>query len=183
LTKSEKTIIQILSFERIHLNKKDEQRIAGTRPSHELAAFAGEFEHPGYGLINITLENKKLHAKFNNFSSPLEHWHYDVFRISEDIFDGMKITFYGNEKGDSDHFAIPLEPAVDPIVFDRKPSSKMADPEFLAQFVGEYELESGPVITVAMKGEHALTVTVPGQPTYDLVPYKDTTFNLKGLTG
>ncbi|MFQ5632809.1 MAG: serine hydrolase, partial [bacterium] len=164
-------------------DKKDEQRITGTKPSHKLAEFAGEYEHPGYGIINITHGNKQLSANFNSFSFPLEHWHYDVFRITEDIFASMKMTFYTNEKGDIDHLAIPLEAAVDPIIFDRKPSSEMADPKFLARFVGEYELESGTVVTVAMKGKRAITVTVPGQPTYDLEPYKETTFNLRGLTG
>lgn len=163
--------------------KKDEQRIAGTKPSHPLSDFAGEYEHPAYGVIAISQESKQLSAKFNSFSSPLEHWHYDVFRMTSDDLNNMKITFYSNEKGDLDHLTMPLEAAVDPIVFKRKPSSNLTDPKFLSKLAGEYTLENGTVATVAMKGENEITVHLPGQPTYDLEPYKETTFNLKGLTG
>ncbi|NIN10264.1 MAG: serine hydrolase, partial [Gemmatimonadales bacterium] len=42
---------------------------------------------------------------------------------------------------------------------------------------------AGTPITVALKGADALTLTVPGQPTYDLVPTRGTSFDLKGLSG
>jgi hypothetical protein len=77
---------------------------------------------------------------------------------------------------------VPLEPAVKAITFTRKPSAEMSDPKFLAQLVGEYDL-TGQTVKVAIKGTNVLTVTVPGQPTYELEPYKETEFKLKGLTG
>jgi hypothetical protein len=36
---------------------------------------------------------------------------------------------------------------------------------------------------VSLKGEKTLYLSVPGQPEYELVPYKGTEFNLKNLTG
>jgi hypothetical protein len=53
---------------------------------------------------------------------------------------------------------------------------------FLEPFAGEYEL-GAVIVTVALRGEDTLTLTVPGQPTYVLEPVRGTTFNLKGLKG
>jgi hypothetical protein len=149
-----------------------------------LAEYAGEYEHPGYGIIAVKFDGKNLKARFNSFTMPLEHWHYDVFRgsVEEDPDEKFTITFYTNDKGDLDRLEVPLEPAVKAIVFTRKPAAEMSDPKFLAQFVGEYDL-AGQTVKVAIKGTNVLTVTVPGQPTYELEPYKETEFKLKGLTG
>jgi hypothetical protein len=48
--------------------------------------------------------------------------------------------------------------------------------------VGLYEL-AGVVVTISLKGEVTLQASIPGQPDYQLVPYKDTEFTLKGLSG
>ena len=162
--------------------EREEQRVAKTKTSRKPEEFVGEYEHPAYGVFTISHSDNTLRAQFNSADSPLEHWHYDVFQISDGILENIKITFSGNEKGDLAHLSIPIEPSVDAIIFKRKPSSKLTDPEFLSKLTGEYDL-NGTTITVAKKDENAITVTVPGQPTYDLEPYKETTFNLKGLTG
>jgi hypothetical protein len=48
--------------------------------------------------------------------------------------------------------------------------------------VGEYVLGEM-TVTVTLRGKNNLILTVPGQPQYELVPYKGTEFNLKNLTG
>ncbi|HEX7183220.1 MAG TPA: hypothetical protein VF756_15375 [Thermoanaerobaculia bacterium] len=65
------------------------------------------------------------------------------------------------------------------VVFTRRPPEALSDPEQLQKFAGQYELP-GMIATVAVQGSK-LTVTVPGQPTYELLPYRSTEFNLKGL--
>lgn len=159
-------------------------RKPGTKPSHALADYAGEYEHAGYGVLKVSSDGKALKGSFNAFTIAMEHWHYDVFRgtLLEDEEEKMLLSFMSNEKGDLDRVSVPLEPAVQPIIFTRKASAQMSDPKFLAQFIGEYEL-SGQTVTVTLRGEKTLTLTVPGQPTYELEPYKDTEFNLKSLTG
>jgi hypothetical protein len=58
----------------------------------------------------------------------------------------------------------------------------MIEISFLEKFVGEYLL--GEVTaTVFVKGEKTLFISVPGQPEYELVPYRGTTFNFKTLAG
>lgn len=70
---------------------------------------------------------------------------------------------------------------LDPIEFTRRADSRLSEPDYLAQFVGEYELAEI-TVTIAIQNDH-LTVTVPGQPTYTLRPYRDDEFTFKELTG
>ncbi len=155
-----------------------------TKPSHLLADYAGIYENPGYGPIKVTSDGKQLGASYNGLQIGLEHWHYDVFRIKLRELEDQKlfVNFYTNTKGDIDRMGSTLEPTVSEIIFNRKASDEMRDPKFLSKFIGEYEFP-GQIVKFNLKGDSALTVTVPGQPTYDLEPYKGTEFNLKGLTG
>ncbi len=166
--------------------EKEELKVEGTVPSHPLSDYVGQYEHPAYGLVSVELdEGNHLRAKYQDTSERLEHYHYDVFQVAEDPlnpFSGGKLMFLYNMKGEIDRVAVPLEPAVDEIVFTRVADAAMRERAFLESFVGEYEL-AGTVITVALKGDDALTLSVPGQPTYDLVPTRGTSFDLKGLSG
>lgn len=163
--------------------EKGQQRVKGTQPSHALKDYAGEYEHPAYGVIPVEYTNDMLKGKFNSSAFKLEHWHYDVFKAAEEkdearAADGLMITFLTNQKGDIDRLSVPLEPTVSPIVFTRKASEQMKDPAFLSQFLGDYEI-MGMTATVSLQGK-TLFVTIPSQPTAELVPYKDTEFTIKG---
>jgi len=138
-------------------------RREGTRPSHDLGEYAGAYEHPGYGRLTIDLEGPSLKATFNAMSTPLRHFHYDVFEAPEDPRNPLsetKLTFLYNKKGEIDRLAVPLEPAIADIVFRRAPDESMRKRSFLEPLVGQYEL--GPtLVTVALRGEDTLTLTVP----------------------
>jgi len=161
------------------------QRVEGTSPSHATADYVGTYEHPGYGRVKVELDGDQLRATFNDVSSVLEHFHYDVFQAQEEPlnpFSSGKVMFLYNKKGEIDRIAAPLEPNVDDIIFTRVPDESMRQRAFLEPFVGEYDL-GGAVLTVALKGDDTLTLTVPGQPSYGLVPTRGTSFDLKGLSG
>ncbi len=99
-----------------------EARIEGTSPSHALEDYVGIYEHPAYGTLKIELEGDHLGVTFSSFSSPLEHFHYDVFEVPEDPLDpasGTKLMFLYNKNGVIDRVAVPFEPNVDDIVFTR----------------------------------------------------------------
>jgi CubicO group peptidase (beta-lactamase class C family) len=162
--------------------KAVEERHEGTHPSHDLQDFAGDYGDPGYGTLQVGLEGDGLTLAYNALEGPLEHWHYDVFRVSEGDAEGTMLTFATNSKGDVEEVAIPLEASVDPIRFEHLPPARLSDPEFLQVLVGDYVL-SGTVCEVRLRGEETLTVTVPGQPTYVLDPYRRTEYNLRGVTG
>ncbi|HSR54202.1 MAG TPA: serine hydrolase [Acidobacteriota bacterium] len=165
--------------------KKETLRVTGTQPSHNLQDYAGEYQHPGYGTLTIAHEDDQLTLTYNGIVTSLEHWHYDTFNGLENpddrTFEDFKLKFDTNLRGDITTLSAPMEPNVDAIIFERKAASKLSDPEYLARFTGTYEL--GPQrVTVALKGD-TLTLSVPGQPTYTLEPYKGTEFNLKGVQG
>ena len=59
--------------------KKLSRRIPKTKPAHALEAYAGDYHHPGYGDLQVTLQNGKLTFSYNGITTPLEHWHYETF--------------------------------------------------------------------------------------------------------
>jgi CubicO group peptidase (beta-lactamase class C family) len=160
-------------------------RKEGTQPSHPLADYAGEYEHPGYGIVRVAQEGDALKITYNRMTSPLRHFHYDVFEVPEDPldpFEKAKVQFQMNVNGDIDRVLLPLEPNVKEIVFTRRAGEEMRQRAFLEPFTGEYLL-GALTVTVTLKGENTLVLTVPGQPTRELVPMRGTTFGIQGLTG
>ena len=161
--------------------RRETVRKKGTTPGHKLEEYAGAYEHPGYGTLQIELTNGKLAMLYNRIRAPLEHWHYEVFKAGEDAEDpalkDMKLQFQTDLNGDVASVATPFEPTVKDIVFTRKPDAKLSDPAYLSRFVGTYELNGRP-ITVALSGT-TVTLEIPGQPIYSLVPGLGDQFTLK----
>jgi len=161
----------------------DKDRKLDTRPSHPLEDFAGEYEHPAYETLAVIKEGDQLKAKYNTMDFILNHYHYDIFEAHNEFTDQkIKLSFQTDLKGNIGSVSTQLEPAVEDIVFTRAPEKAMMEKSFLEKFVGQYAYQ-GLVVTIALKGDKTLTATVPGQPEYELVPYKGTEFNLKGLPG
>lgn len=163
--------------------KKASSRKTGTSPSHPLADFCGEYWHPGYGSARVTQEGDSLALGFGNTKLPLKHAHYDVFESAEDEqFGSIEILFTTNFTGDIDALKWSIEPTVAPAVFARRPAAELLDPAYLARFEGEYDIDGQQLAKVTLSG-HTLRCSVPGQPTYELLPTHDDTFELSGLAG
>jgi len=96
-----------------------EQRVEGTKPGHRLEDYAGLYNHPAYGMLEVEAAADKLKVSFHGQSSPLEHWHYETFRIIESDLRGRRLTFQTNLRGEIVSVSAPLEPAVKEIVFQR----------------------------------------------------------------
>lgn len=163
--------------------EKDKDRKMGTKPSHAIEDYAGNYENPGYGVLSIKKEGEQLKAEFNSIPFSLTHYHYDIFELYNELLEQkQKVSFFTDNKGNIGSLSVQLEPAAKEIVFFRVAEKEMLERSFLEKFVGQYML--GEVtVTVSLKGEKALVLTVPGQPEYELVPYKGTEFNLKNLAG
>jgi CubicO group peptidase (beta-lactamase class C family) len=54
-------------------------RVAGTRPSHSLTAYVGEYHHGGYGTVAIQQRGGRLIFVRDRLRLPLEHWHFDAW--------------------------------------------------------------------------------------------------------
>jgi hypothetical protein len=158
---------------------EDINRKKDTKTSHLLDNYAGTYTHPAYGSIEISMKDEELSSTYNGMTSPLEHWHYDVFRMTGDPFDGIKFAFLTNLNGDINQLSVALEQTVDAIVFSKEPPKEMFERDFLEQFTGEYDL-MGMTVIAAVREDDVLILTVPGQPTFELEPYMTTEFKLKG---
>jgi len=76
--------------------KKQTRRIAGTKPSHRLDDYAGDYFNPGYGDLKVVLLKGQLSFTFNGITTPLEHWHYDTFnalQADDPTFTDEKLNF------------------------------------------------------------------------------------------
>ena len=160
--------------------KKAVTRIAGTIPSHKLGEYAGDYEHPGYGILKVSLNGDHLETTFNSIVTPLEHWHYDTFnggKVKDSVFEDMKFTFQSDVNGFVARVSAPFEAAVKEIVFVKMPDARLFDPAFLARFTGDYSLQ-GQTISISIKG-NALVANGAGQPQLDLMPSLSGDFVLK----
>lgn len=160
---------------------EEEERKLGTRPSHPIEEYAGLYQHPAYGDLRIVRQGMGLGFTFNGLTGALDHWHYDTWNLPAGQLRGLKLSFLTNARGEVDRVTVPLEASVGDIVFTRRPPAELSDARQLRQYVGEYEL-SGQSATVTLQ-EGGLALSVPGQPTYQLVPARGTVFNVKGLSG
>jgi hypothetical protein len=159
-------------------------RKPGTRPAHPLAEYAGDYAHPGYGTATVELQGERLQLAYNGFTTPLDHWHYEVFRAPENSvnrLERVRVQFETDLEGEVSGFALPFEPNVQPIRFARQPPREMLDPAFLTQLTGTYDM-AGIDVEIALREDNVLQFVVLGGRR-DLVPVRGTTFKLKDLTG
>jgi hypothetical protein len=161
-------------------------RHAGTRPSHATAEYTGEFEHPGYGRIDITQVGDDLHWAYRGISAPLAHRHYDTFELPEAagrlLPDRLPISFFTDREGNIASLSAPFELLAKDIVFSRIPAGDCVDPAFHKACTGIFT--HGPMThVVAQDGKGELTLTPANQPTYKLLPYKGRIFTVVGLEG
>lgn len=161
------------------------QRHENTEPSHPLHEYAGMYEHPGYGKIEVSVKKTLLEATFNGVKLPLNHWHYDVFEIAEGgdtvLLEGRKLLFRDDFYGDISEIHFPIEPQVASAIFIRKKDNKLFDKAYLDKFIGDYSYHGfGFVIK---REEDKLIVLAPGRAPLNLFPEKDCLFKVEAYEG
>ena len=159
------------------------EEIQAFSPVRPLKDYTGTFEHPAYGKITITLAGDTLHASYNFMHLPLIPEDVDLFQgKEEDLGDEViKVKFDAGMGNFIDQLQVPLEQAVDPIIFERIASDLWKRPDYLKQFIGTYEV-NGLKITVLL-AEDQLKMTPAGQATYTLQPILENQFKVTDLTG
>ena len=170
-------------------NKDSINRKPGTKHSHSIEDYTGEFENKGYGIMKIFREKDTTWIDYNEAGqrtkSYLEHYHYDVFRIrqtdeTENPKDAPKVAFNSNSRGDFIALEIQMEPTVKDILFEKLPPA-IAKNE-LQKYVGDYDL-NGTNVKVYIKDDKTLMAFIAGQTDYELVPVKENEFDLKVAKG
>jgi CubicO group peptidase (beta-lactamase class C family) len=151
------------------------ERVPNTTPSHPLAAFAGRYEHPAYGVLTIGLANGALSFDFHNIALPLSHFHYDRFDTPDDEEYGRwAVNFATNPQGDVDRAVMSLDEGE--VTFVRK--AETLDAATLARLAGTYLTPTGQAFKVELR-EGRLALVFTGQPEIALQPYKGLTFKVK----
>lgn len=157
-------------------------RVNGTSPSHDLKAYLGKYEHPGYGIVEVAMDGDSLSVDVHGLRSKLKHYHYDYFEATDErYFSHEKVGFSSNLKGEVDRLSLPLEPALDDIVFTRVPEAVKLTAEELALYVGDYDFGGLPAKVYAQGTGLVLVVT--GQPEYPLQGSKKHVFTSPALKG
>jgi len=150
-----------------------------TRPSHALADYAGDYDHPGYGRITIAHGEGALHWAYRGMSAPLAHRHYDTFELPEApdrlLPDRLAVSFCTDREGNIASLVAPFEPLVKDIVFTRSAAGDCTNPAFRRHCTGTFSYAATTVV-VAQDSDEQLTMTVTSEPTYKLRPYQNRTF-------
>lgn len=142
-----------------------------------MALYAGEFEHPGYGTIEIALNDDSLVASHNDIRYGVSHTGYDYVNLSmESREEAQKLggSFVANRAGDISELHVSFEAQLEPIVFKRKVSNELITAEYLRRFIGVFEC---PLFSmeIALKGGH-LIAAIPGSAPCVMKPEKRNRF-------
>ena len=157
--------------------------VPGAPAPRPLAAYAGEYKHPGYGTLTITAERGTLKPRLGTMDLSLTHRHYETFDLEwHELGDQshlFPLMFLSDPDGDITALTVPFEPSVGPLRFGRLPDARAQDPEVLRRLCGTYTL--GPIeVVVARKGDRSLTVALPGAPPFELQAGRGLRFEVKG---
>jgi CubicO group peptidase (beta-lactamase class C family) len=158
-------------------------RKKGTKPAHELSVYAGDYAHPGYGTINFSETGDGLLGSFNGLSSLFPHYHYEVFAGRDNKLNelaNVKVHFRTDLDGEVSAVEIAMEPSIKPIVFARQPDAHFKEAKFLKAFTGVY-LMGANTLTIALRDDGVLTLSIPGQPTRELVGLRGQKFSVKTM--
>jgi CubicO group peptidase (beta-lactamase class C family) len=153
-------------------------RVDGTKPSHPLEDYTGEFEHPAYGVLTVTRSGEELGFDFHKIKLPLRHFHYDRFDTPDDEQDGQwSVNFQTSALGEIDRALMSLDEAE--AAFVRRVPAALRSLDTLRQYAGRYETPTGAKIDVVLKQDGTLGIAAPGQPFRALVPWKPHHFRVK----
>jgi hypothetical protein len=160
--------------------------VPGTSLPRPLDAYAGDYEHPGYGTLSITAEGDTLRPHLGTMDLSLSRRHYETFDLEwHELGDQghiFPLMFLSDPDGDITALTLPFEPSGEPLRFERLPDTRARDPEVLRRLCGSYAM--GPIeLVVAQRGGQVLTVTAPGGQVLELEAGRGLRFEVKGQPG
>ena len=152
----------------------DVGRIPGTKPSHSLDDYVGEFAHPAYGVVTVARGDKELTFDFHGIKMPLSHFHYDRFDTPDDEEDGkFSLNFRTNPMGEIDDVEISLDEAA--VTFVRRVPAELSTDTTLQTYAGTYISPSGGKTVLTFQPGKGLSIR--GGP--DLQPWRPQQFRVK----
>jgi hypothetical protein len=93
--------------------------VPGTRPAHPLKEYAGEYEHPGYGRLQVETRGRGLRVCLGELELTARYRHFETWTVSYAPLDeSWPLTFLTDADGRVSAAEIPLEPTIKPIRFE-----------------------------------------------------------------
>lgn len=152
-----------------------EDKVRHTRPSHPLADYVGDYEHPAYGVLKIGFDKQRLRFVFLNVDAQLNHYHYDRFDTPDDEEKGRySVNFSGNPLGDIDRLTLSLDEQE--ATFVRRPDR--LEPNQAERLPGIYLDPSGDEVTVALQPDGSLAMRSAAGSALQLLPYRGLRFRV-----
>jgi CubicO group peptidase (beta-lactamase class C family) len=149
-------------------------RVPGTKPSHPLEDYVGEFVHPAYGVVTVARGEKDLSFDFHGIKMPLSHFHYDRFDTPDDEEDGkFSLNFRTNPMGEIEGVEISLDEAA--VTFTRRVPPALSSDATLQMYAGTYISPSGGKTVLTFQPGKGLSIR--GGP--DLQPWRPQQFRIK----
>lgn len=83
------------------LAEQNGEPVPGTTPTHPLDDYTGEYVNPTYGELTVGRDGDGLTFLYNKVGSPLKHFHYDSFMITnpKHLFANTVVSFMLNPRG------------------------------------------------------------------------------------
>lgn len=163
--------------------KRLAQRATGTRPSLPLDRYAGVYADSLYGDARVRYENGALMMSYGTaLEGQLEHWQYDTFRAHwKGIALGQPmVTFHLDADGKVQGVDVEGIGA-----FGRKPEAADTSRKITlaaseaGKLTGTFVCDA-PALTIEVKYDGELKLSVPGQPVYTLLADSPTRFRMTG---
>jgi CubicO group peptidase (beta-lactamase class C family) len=159
----------------------------GASPPRPLKDYVGTYEHPAYGVFDVTLADvdlagDSLATDFHGLGDvvSLQHREGDSWDLRLDDFDSATpLVFQSGLDGQIGSLAVALEPTVDPIVFTRRIDWPAA--EVLDALAGRYRM--GPIELVVLRTADGLRAQLPMSGAVALQPAGGTSFRVPGASG
>lgn len=153
-------------------------RIAGSKPSHAMEDYVGEFDHPAYGVLTIAKGNSSLTFDFHKVRLPLHHFHYDRFDTPDDEQDGMwSVNFLTNAQGEIDRAEMSLDEAA--VTFTRRVPAVLTSATTLRQYLATYEAPNGNKFDVVLRPDNTLAIQNADGTFLNLIPWRPHRFRIK----
>jgi hypothetical protein len=74
---------------------QEAKRVVNTRPTLPLERYAGTYGDSLFGTATVALDNGRLSLQAGTAKGQLEHWQYDVFRVTwpDPFWDALYVSF------------------------------------------------------------------------------------------
>ena len=153
-------------------------RVANTRPSHRIADYVGEYEHPAYGVLTVSQGDTSLMFDFHKIKMPLSHFHYDRFDTPDDEEDGKwSVNFLTNPQGEIEKAELSLDEAA--IQFTRRVPAALSSVATLRQYLGTYVSANGGTFDVVLRPDGTLAIQYASGTFQNLIPWQPARFRIK----